>query len=83
MKISFNKELSILGKEEKTSSKGNKYSIVKAFDDEGNYHALYCDYNLSLGVLKGMSRVDALIEITYNEKYNKIELKNYKLLVTE
>lgn len=81
MKIKFNKKVVVMGKDEKVSSKGNKYSVLKVFDDEGNYHALYCADNLSLGVLGSMSKIEAVIELTYNEKYNKVELKDYKLLV--
>lgn len=80
MKIKLNKTITVMGKEDKVSGKGNKYIILNGFDEEGRVHSLYCPEVDLVSDLKSMDRIDAVLEVTYKEKYDKIELLSYRKL---
>ncbi len=77
MKIRFEKELTVINVVEKVSiSKGNKYGQMVAFDREGNYHTIYIkgDFVQDLLCLEFKQDVTAILEVTYKDKYDKVEL---------
>lgn len=79
MKIKVTKSAMVLGVESKMSKKGNAYGMLAIADKEGNMHKCLVQSDLMEKALTLKYKDDVVLEleITYNDKFDKIQVVDF------
>lgn len=79
MKINFKKDCVFLGNVIKVSAKGNRYNNATLMID-GSPVSIYATEDIPMNALKFGDKLKAFLEVTYNTKYDKLQLVSYDVV---
>lgn len=79
MKIRVTKNAMVIGVEVKMSKKGNDYGLLSIADLQGNLHKCLVQSDLMEKALTLKYKDDVVLEleITYNDKFDKIQVVDF------